>query len=365
MKFRYSIILFWLFAIVSCQKKLMVKDAPDFSVSIIDSSTTYKAGEPINFAFEGSADIISFYSGEALHDYASRDNRVVDVKGKGVTLSFNSGVAPGSPAGTQADQFSILVSSDFSGDFSDLAKVKAATWKNITDSFTLGTAAKLTPAGEANISNLVVEGKPLYIALRYINRPQVANGFAQQWFTENLALKSIDAQLNGEPVTITDQVHAGFRIVDQYPEKAPARSQVTTTRVTLYGPIYKDPKDPIYDPNNPIFDPNNPIYNPDSSQYNPAAELPVFVPYDSTSIDTIYNDPASENWAVSAPITLDQVDLGGDNAVSVRGITNGKRTSYSYTYATPGTYKAVFVASNNTIDERKEVVKEITITITP
>lgn len=356
MKLRYYMVLFAVLAMASCEKKLMVKDAPDITVSA--DSTTIHAGSKVNFVFDGSADIVSFYSGEELHDYAFRDGRIVDVKGKGVTLGFNSGVSGGS----QANQLSILVSTDFTGNYDNLSDVKAATWTDVTDSFTLGTAAKLIPAGELNISDLVVTGKPLYIALKYITRPQVDNGFARQWFVENLQLKSIDAQLNGMPVTIADQVHAGFRIVDQDSANAPARSQITTTRVTLYGNKYKNPKDPIYDPNNPIYDPNNPIYNPDSTQYNPAAKLPVFVPYDPTSP---YNDPQSENWAVSAPVSVDKVDLGGDLAKGIRGITKGKLTSYSYTYDTPGTYKAVFVASNNTIDESKQVVKEITITVTP
>ena len=143
MKFRYYIILFGLLAIGSCQKKLIVKDAPDFSVSIVDSVTTYKAGAPVTFRIQGSADVISFYSGEIFRDYAFKDGREVDVTGKGLTLSFRSGLAPGTPAGTQKNQFSILVSNNFSGDYTDLAKVKAATWKNITDSFTLGTSPTL------------------------------------------------------------------------------------------------------------------------------------------------------------------------------------------------------------------------------
>jgi hypothetical protein len=151
--------------------------------------------------------------------------------------------------------------------------------------------------------------------------------------------------------------------VDQYPEEAPARSQVTTTRVTLYGPVYKDPNDPIFDPDNPVFDPDNPMYDPDSAAYVPGAVPPVYVPYDPNSA---YNDPLSENWAVSAPVTLDKINLGNDKPVAVRSsVYAAKPDEYAYTYKTPGTYKAYFVGSNNTIDESKQVVKEIEITITP
>jgi hypothetical protein len=361
MKFRCYIILSALLATVSCTKEFDVKDTPDFVVTT--ETNTYKAGEPIKFQLQGSADIISFYSGEIYHDYAFKDGRQADVTGKGLTLSFKSGVAPGTPPGTQADQFSILTSTDFSGNYADLASVKAATWTDITDSFTLGTTAALVTSDTIDLSNFLVDGKPIYFALRYVNQPQVDSGFAQQWLIESFTLNSKDTLSNGAAITVADQVHSGFRIVDQYPIDAPARSQVTTTRVTLYGPAYKDPNDPIFDPNNPIYDPENPIYNPDSSAYIPTAVLPKFVPYDPNSS---YNDPYSENWAVSAPISLDTVDLGKDWAVPVRSsVYAAKPAVFSYTYETPGTYKAYFVASNNTIDKSKEVVKEVDVTITP
>ena len=360
MKFRYYIILFALIAIVSCQKKLVVKDTPNFSVSIVDSVTTYKAGTPITFNIQGSADIISFYSGEISHDYAFKDSKQVDVAGKGLTLNFKSGVT----TGTQPDQFSILFSTDFNGDYKDLASVKAATWRNITDSFTLGTSGTLVASKTADLSSFVVAGKPIYFALKYITRPQATNGLARQWLIESFTLNSKDTLSNGAVINIADQVHAGFRIVDENAVNAPARSQVTSTRVTLYGNVYKQASDPIFDPNNPIFDPENPIYNPDSTAYVAGAVRPEFVPFDPNSP---YNDPLSENWAVSAPIVIDKVELGNDKAIAVRSsIYTAKPAEYKYTYKNPGTYKAYFVASNNTIDETSgQIVKEIDITITP
>ena len=364
MKFKYYIVLLALIAVVSCQKKLIVKDAPDFSVSIVDSVTTFKAGTPVTFDIQGSADIISFYSGEIFHDYAFKDGRLVNVSGKGLTLSFKSGIAKLTPPGTQTDQFSILVSTDFTGDYSDLAKVKAATWTDITDSFTLGNSPTLAASNTADLSSYVVPGKPIYFALKYITRPQATNGLANQWLIESFTLNSKDTLSNGAAINIADQIHTGFRIVDENPVNAPARSQVTTTRVTLYGNVYKQASDPIFDPNNPIFDPENPIYNPDSAAYVAGAVPPKFVAFDPASP---YNDPQSENWAVSAPISVDTVNLGSDWAVAVRSsIYTAKPTEYKYTYKLPGTYKAYFVASNNTIDESSgQVIKEIDITITP
>jgi len=39
-------------------------------------------------------------------------------------------------------------------------------------------------------------------------------------------------------------------------------------------------------------------------------------------------------------------------------------TEYRYKYTKPGTYKAVFIAANNSIDGVKQVVKEVNLTIT-
>ena len=361
MKLRYYSILFGLLTMASCQKRLAVKDAPDFSVSA--EGTSFKAGIPVTFNIEGSADMISFYSGELFRDYAFKDGREIDVTGKGLSVSFKSGVANGSPAGTQANQFSILMSTDFSGKYTDLASVKAATWNDITDSFKLGTNATLIASNTIDLSAFVSQGKPIYFALKYINRPQIANGFARQWMIENFTLNSNDTLSNGTPINVANQSTMGFRIIDQNPVNAPARSTITSTRVTLYGPVFKNPNDPIFNPDNPIFNPKNPIYNPDSTAYVATAILPEYVAYDPNSP---YNDPPSENWAVSAPITIGKVNLGNDLSVAVRSsIYPVKPVSYKYVYKTPGTYKAVFVASNNTIDESKEVVKEMNITITP
>jgi len=361
MKLRYYIILFGLLVIASCQKNLIVKDTPDFSVSIVDSVTTYKAGTPVTFSIRGSADVISFYSGEIFRDYTFKDGRQVDVTGKGLNLNFNSAVAPGTPAGTQKNQFSILASTNFNGNYGDLASVKAATWIDITNRFTLGTTATFVASGRKDISDLLVAGKPIYFALKYVNWPQLDSGWAKQWQIENFTLTSNDS-LNKVPITIADQVHTGFRIVDQNPVNAPARSTITNTRVTLYGPIYKNPTDSIYNPNYSRFNPKNPIYDPASPQYVPNAQLPVYVAYDPNSP---YNDPYSENWAVSGPISVGKVNLGNDWATSVTSGIYLTQPVFKYTYKIPGTYKAYFVVSNNTIDESKQVVKEMNITITP
>lgn len=352
----YSIVAVALF-MASCEKPILEAEAPVFDVTT--EKTTYKAGELIKFNISGGeAQTISFYSGELRKDYASSTGRVVDVAGGGASLSFTSSVQ----LGTQANQVSILASTNFSGDYSSLAKVKAATWIDITNRFVLGTSATLLASGNKDITDLLVTGKPIYIAFRYNTKAQATNGITRQWFIQSFTLNSNKLLENSLSLTIADQALAGFRIVDDLKDKAPALSSVTATRLTLQGNTYLTAALPQFNPDNPIFDPKNPIYNPQDPAYQPSAVYKPFVAFDPASP---YNDPVSEHWAVSRAITIDKVDLGPDWSTVIRGMTNPVLTAYRYTYAKAGTYKAVFVAANGTIDDQKKVIKEISFTITP
>lgn len=351
-KLKYYFFLCGLMLMLSCEDEV---ESP--VIQITAESNTYQAGEPVKFKIDGHADMISFYSGEPTNDYAFKDGRVIDVSDGNVTLTFSSAVT----GGTQADQLTFLASTDFDGNYDDLASVKAATWTDITSRFKFGTSATFATSTVQDISDLLIPGQPIYFAFRYVTQPQAANGLARTWMIQTFTLHS-SVTFNDLPVTIIDQANAGFRIIDEDPENAPARSTITTSRVSLLGNIYKDPDDAIYDPENPIYDPENPIYDPESHLYDPSRVRPTFVPYDPNSP---YNDPQTENWAVSKPIYIDQVDLGPDWSRAIKGIANSKLEEYQYTYSKPGTYNAYFIAINANIDGREEVVKEFTLTINP
>ncbi len=357
MKLRYYSILFAGLLFGSCDKPELEAEVPAFDATT--ATATVKAGVPVKFDIKGGdAQTISFYSGELLKEYSSKGGRVVDINGAGATMTFTSSVQ----LGTQTNQLSIMASSNFNGDYSSLAKVKAATWVDITNRFALGTGTAFLASGIKDISDLIVAGKPLYIAFRYITKPQATNGINRQWFIQTFAINSKKLLDNTLPLPIVDQAKVGFIIVDDNKDKAPALSSVTSTRLTLQGNTYLHAGLPQFDPNNPIFNKDNPIYNPREAAYQPSAVYKPFVPFDPASP---FNDPAGEHWAVSKGITADKVDLGPDWSTPIRGITNPVLTEYSYTYTKPGTYKAVFVAANTTVDGQKEVVKEITITVTP
>lgn len=341
----------------SCEKPTLDAEAPVFDVTA--EKTTVKAGDVVKFKISGGeTQNISFYSGELLKQYDSNTGRVVDVAGQGATLAFTSSVQ----LGTQANQVSLLASTNFNGDYSSVAKVKAATWVDITSRFKLGTSTAFLASGTVDVSDLIVAGKPIYFAFRYNTKAQATNGIARQWFIQTFTLNSKKLLDNKLTITIADQAGTGFRIVDDLKDKAPALSSVTATRLTLRGNTYLYAGLPQFDPNNPIYDPKNPIYDPRDPAYQPSAVYKPFVPFDPASP---YNDPESEHWAVSKGITIDKVDFGPDWSTAIKGLTSPVLSEYRYTYDIAGTYKAVFVASNGNIDQLKKVTKEITITVTP
>ncbi len=344
-----------LIALSACEKDLKIDAAPDFDVTV--ESGSLKAGQPVNFSISGYADIIAFYSGEPRKEYNFKDGRVVELGYKGARLSFNTGVT----GGTQANQLSVLISNDFNGDYSSLASVKAATWVDVTDSLTLAANATFVSAGSLDISRFTESGGPVYVAYKYVTRPQLENGAARTWMVEAFNVSSIETY-NNATLPFINQAFAAFTIVDEDKVNTPSRSTITTTRLSLLGNTYEDPNSAKYDPENPIYDPENPIYDPRSIEYDPTAVRPEYVPYNPNNP---YNDPLRETWAVSAPIRTDKVDLGPDRPVGIRGIRNAKLNEYAYTFANPGTYEVVFVGTNASKDDQKSVIRRLNLTIAP
>jgi hypothetical protein len=290
----------------ACKNDLVVNGGePDFHVET--STPEFKKGTPVTFKLTGDAGMISFYSGEPLKQYELREGRTE--KATGGTFAFTSSVT----GGTQANQFAVMASSDFNGNYDDINDVKKATWTNITSRFTLGTTTAFTASTAKDISDVLVPGKPLYLAFRYTTKPQATNGEARTWMVQGITFQSVTAIGN---ITSVDMFTAGMRIVDENAKTSPARSTATTSRITLLGNEF-----------------------------------------------SAGNDPASEHWAISAPVNWESINVGPDRPVAIKGVTSAPMQNYTYTYTKAGTYKAYFVAQNVNIDASKVVVRPVDIKI--
>lgn len=108
-----------------------------------------------------------------------------------VSVEFSSGVQFGS----QSNNVSLLAISD-PINHTDLQSVKKAKWKNVTKKAKWGSDKELTPSGSVDLNKIAVEGKPLYIAFRYLGEAS-AKPSQRSW-----SIQHIKVTRNGQTKTI-------------------------------------------------------------------------------------------------------------------------------------------------------------------
>ncbi|MDQ7948540.1 MAG: DUF5017 domain-containing protein [Pedobacter sp.] len=338
MKLKYYQIFAGLLLLGSCKNDFLA-EVKEPTLEVSSPKTTYKVGDVIDFNISGESDIITFYSGEPQSEFAYRDSHVVDVSSAGVNMNFNiaatgNATSQGTLNATTPPQLTVWASTDLNDDYTP-AGVQKATWVDITSRFKYATTATFISAsptvGGVSVNDLIKPGKPLYIGFRHETKPQAVappvGGITRSWLFEAFSMTSQKNISTNPNATWMPQFYnlqqAGFRLVDMYGKAAPSRSLINATRLTLLGNLY----DAVNDPG---------------------------------------NDPNTVNWGITRGMYFDKVDLGGDKGIALKDqAKDAALTNYSYTYTTPGIYKATFVATTNNATHRKEVVREITITINP
>ncbi|PYF70631.1 DUF5017 domain-containing protein [Pedobacter nutrimenti] len=297
MKNFYFLVICLLFA--ACAKD-PAPEAPLLEVTL--GQAEYSPGQDVKFNLKTASGLITFYSGEVGNDYTFKTGRIVE-KGD-LSLKFASNVNNG----TQQNQFSVLVSTDFKG-IPTIEQVKAATWTDVTSRVTLATNATFVNTS-ANLTDLVVDGKPIYIAFRYTTAPQAANGKQRTWTVNNLTLKS---NTSIGLVDLGDNSNSGFQLINEGAVD-PGRSSVSTSAIILRG-------------------------------------------------NDVNTEARTVTWAISKGFDAGKADKGPDKGLPVKSYLDAEISSYTYRYSKPGTYKATFVAANFTIYGNKEVVKTIDVTV--
>jgi len=309
-----------MFLLAACAKEIEIT-TPDFEVST--TSATYKKGTPVLFTFKGNPELIAVYTGEVGKDYAYKDGRITDITALNLVLSSSvtTEAGTGSP---QTGMFSLLVSTDFNGDYTSFSSVQAATWTDITNRLTKQEAATTTtitaatPTSGIDLTDLRVEGKPLYIAFRHNIREQSVYGTWRSWRFQAFsftATGSSGVQVLGNMAT------TAFRVVQKNPEIT-SRTIATTTTLTLQ--------------------------HADVAVNPGAAAIPT------------------QNWIISQAFrNVNRIDFGPDLSIAIQGGTSSvEKKDYTYTFAAAGQYKVYFVAANVSLSDRKEVVRSLDITIT-
>jgi hypothetical protein len=257
------------------------------------------------------SDFISFYSGETGSQYKFHNQERI-YKSNSV-LTFKSAKY----SGTNSDCCALKYSTDFNGTY-DRASVRNATWKDISSRFfipDIGTGATFFESGESDISELFpLDNKPIYFAWFYKTAAnssrtlfQVTDFKLQNVVAENPVLSSVKYSFVDFKYKVV--LGEGF-------DGATTVPNVNANRIYLTG--------------------------------------------------ILLNDTFKEAWAISAPIyNSKEVNLGLDKSLPIKIVSDAVSSSYRYIYTARGEYTVTFVAANSSVYGRKEVIKELNITIEP
>lgn len=292
--------LIFLFSLVLFSCTKLKVDNPDFAVTA--ETVTVNVGDTVTFKFAGNPENIVFYSGEPGFNYTHRNRTTGEGEAE---LNFTSYLQNAGEANTLV----LLASTDFKGK-ADSAGIVDATWTDITSRATLSTGTDKTPSGTIDLTDFQALHKPVYFAFRY-------QGYNH-------------ATLKQPTWTIRT-----FNVLNVLPDgKIATNASIDKVGWAAYS------------------------FKNETVKWSIAATGGV-ITINGTGSGSIKDD--NEDWAITRGFDLDEVTP--DAGLSIRSLATIPITRYNYIYTKPGTYTATFVAFNNSVDEQKTVVREVTITV--
>jgi hypothetical protein len=207
--------------------------------------------------------------------------------------------------GPQANTLQLMVSSDFRNVL-DMESVEQANWTDITSRATLSTGADNTPSGVIDLSDVSRADTPIYLAFRYTGKKFTTS--QPTWTIKNLVVNNKTE--DGSTVQVANMANLSWGFVDF----------LNTTKFWTFS----------------------------------ATQLQIA----GGAIGTDDND----DWIISKPLQLNRIQrsLG----VSVRSNPTALQTGFNFPgYSAKGTYTVTFEAINANRWDKKQVVKEFTITV--
>ena len=291
--------------IASCTKNKLAVDLPAIDISLdpsllVNDTFTYRLGDTAKFIMNGTAENLAFYPGTNGFNY---DNRhTTTLSSVKPIMSFSSTAQ----YGTQQNTLTILATDKLPS--LDSTTVVNANWTDITARATLATSATSVNSGNIDLSD-IVSGPldSLFIAFKYHGE----TGATQRtWTITNYTIANI-------------LPNATFNISN-------LASDVSYW--TKYGNVHT---------------PANGMWIATTSQLQVVGGAAA---------------PTNTAWIISRPLYVGNVNP--NVSIAVKNINDPVVTSYNYLYTQPGTYKAVWVAFNNTIKDTKQVVKQFWIKVT-
>jgi hypothetical protein len=316
MRTRYIPAVFLLFfTVLSCSKKLHL-DSLSFAAEAANADLA--AGDTTVFSFTGNPDFITFYSGEPGHRYAYKDR--ISASGMPI-LQFTSARANGN----QPHSLSLLVSEDFPGvavgdTIATLASIAGATWTDITGRAVLSTGTAVA-SGNIDLSDFSKDGKPVYIAFKYIG---TAGTTYSKWTITKFSVTNY----------LADSTSYALANMNAY------NTAIPNYAGTSYSPGW--------------------VAYTVTNTYHWVVSTSSLLITGATSAAAA--TAGSEDWAIIGPIDLHKVTP--DFGVPIKMISeNMSKFPYTYQYMVPGSYTAVFLATNANPDGQDSVVRQVPITV--
>lgn len=302
------------------------KNLSEVPFSVKTKQTSFKAGEKVEFEIQGNPKSVEFFSGESGGEYNMRNGRLLP---SGMELSFF--IRFHMPAASWPidnpewgaipwDKISLLVSTDFTGDYS-FSGIKKATWIDVTDRVKFPTVQARTEAtGPIDLSDLTKVGKPFYFAFRLVDNHLKRPAFLIQkpeWYTILPEGKELIGHLKSGEV---GENTINLQQVDEDPQN-------TAEVIYIDGPKYND----------------------------------RFTIRRKNSRGSL----GKQTWLVSKKFDGVKEVLGKKSSpVYIKSIADSPIKNHSHMYSTPGTYEACFVVTTLAADGKKhEDIKKVKIVV--
>jgi|GEM_PF-1001973 len=315
----------------SCNREAILEEvtwgdkvAPQFEVSTVKD--TYKVGEKVTFTIDGDAGMLDFWSGEVGNDYEYRERRFMPAPDE---ILMQLKIRHQYKDTRTASTFQVLVSTDFDGDRSSFEQVDAATWTDITDRLGAFNDATQTNTEKINITDLREEGKPLYVAFKYVFDPDRGTGTGSWPQIQNVWIEAVTDDRNS------------FFLNGDLTSDFPRYAAVS---------VHKNPIRSL-----------NRYYDPDQS-----SNILVIQPNATATVDGVSYTTTTytEEYFVSVPYHVGETELEPDKPIILTNHSRPTISTFSYTFTQPGVYKVKFIGTDPSVKEHKETIKELEITVT-
>lgn len=333
-----SIIYYFLAAVMFTGCRRDEAAMPDFNVNT--DQLAYKAGDSVTFYLSGNAGAIVFFSGETGKAYENRNRKLMPgVERLVFQTSMQQGPVPPKPC---PDSLQLLISTNLEG--YDAAHINKATWTNITSrnsKWPKSLANTFTTSDSIDISDFNKADK-VNIAFRVLNKktgvmPQ------RKWIIQNLTLYNSLPDSTNTPL-FTNFSNTGWVQASLLNDSEPgtAENKYNGFNAWNVGTWNVSAADSIRNSNGIPIRTSYPI------TFNPGTNV---------------NNDDNDDWLITSAVDLKTTrpDVG----VVIQNEVALKPATFKYAFKKAGTYQVTFVATNNSLDDSKSNVKQLTLKILP